>query len=136
MRCWWGGRAELLPSLSLVQIEVKTSREKSHWPGHSENQRPSTIKYVCMKMTKANTANILPTLWMLSYHRAETHRLTWPSAEESHFFTHLFLTVLPIFGIIWTLLKTKLYLACTDDFKATTAPFPNALKSVEAPKVQ
>lgn len=28
----------------------------------------------------------------------------------------------------------KLYSACTDDFKATTAPFPEASKSVEAPK--
>lgn len=134
VRGLWDCRAELLPSLSPVQIEVKTGRVISHWPGHSEN--PWLLNRCVWKRTKANTANILPTLWTLSYHRAATHRLSQPRAEESHFLTHLFLTVLPIFGIIWILLKIKLYLACTDDFKVTTAPFPETLKSVEAPKVQ
>lgn len=43
----------LLPSLSPVEIEVKTGRATSHWPGHSENQWPLAIKYVCMKMHKS-----------------------------------------------------------------------------------
>lgn len=51
-------------SLSPVQIEVKTGRVISHWPGHSENQWHLAINYGHMKIHKskhckhpANTAD-------------------------------------------------------------------------------
>lgn len=125
---------------AITQSSTNWSQGLAEWYltglGTVRTSGPWLLNTCIWKCTKANTANILPTLWTLSYHRAETHRLRQPSTEESYFFTHLFLTVLPIFGIIWILLKIKLYLAGTDDSKATTAPVPEALKSVEAPKVQ
>jgi len=65
----------LLLSLTPVKIEFKRDRAIWKWPGHSENQWPLVVKEVRRKMHKINTANILPTAQMLSYHRVETHRL-------------------------------------------------------------
>lgn len=85
----WGAAeaAELCCCCHLFQYKLKFrgAEQCGSDLGTARNSGPWLLNMRVWKCTRSNTANIPPTTQTLSYHRAETHRLGWPSAAESYF---------------------------------------------------
>lgn len=123
-------------SFSPVQMEIKTGREISHWSGHSENQRPSTIKYMCMKMHKSKHCKYPPNTVDTFMSQSRNPQVKPAKCRGKPFF-HPF--VFNCATYLWNHLdiaEDKTLLSLYRWFQGYKAPFPEALKSVEAPKVQ